>query len=316
MNIDKDYVNKLIEKLKNKVQDKKVLVGYSGRLDSVLLAKILQLAGIETKVVMIDNGLLRKNEVSEAIYNYKLIFNEDLEIIYAENDFLNLLKGITLPEQKRTIIGEEFIKIFSSLNKSNEYYYFAQGTIQSDIKESTKTKDGKFIKTHHNVGGLPKDFPFMELLEPLKKFYKPQIKEIAKILKLPKSIIRAQAFSGPGLSTRIIGEVTNEKLNLARESDYILRGIINKTKYKNILYQYFTVLIDTKSTGIKNNNRTYGNTIVLRLITSNNGLKAKFISLPYSLLNKISKNITSELCDVNRVVLDITSKPPSTIEWE
>ncbi|MCK9574905.1 MAG: glutamine-hydrolyzing GMP synthase [Clostridia bacterium] len=314
-----NFINTKVAELKNKLSGKKVLLAYSGRLDSVVCAQILYKAcGDNLICVFVDNGLLRKNEVEKVLQNYKNYFTLPLVTIYGKDRFLNKLQNIIKPESKRKIVGREFINAFKSYKseQTDKIDYFAQGTIRSDIVESVKSKDGKFIKTHHNVGGLPKNLGFKEIIEPLKDLYKTDIKLIAQKLNLPEELINYQSFSGPGLATRIIGKVTQEKINIVKEADFIFRDEIDKTDLKYKLFQYFAILIDTRSTGVIKGNRVFGNTIVLRAVITSNGIKAKFCKLPYKILQKVSTRITSEILGVNRVVYDITSKPPATIEWE
>jgi GMP synthase (glutamine-hydrolysing) len=236
--------------------------------------------------------------------------------VHAEDRFLKRLKGVIDPERKRKIIGEEFIRVFEEAARKISADYLIQGTIYPDRIESGFRKHSDTIKTHHNVGGLPEDIEFKAIIEPLRDLYKDEVREVAKIMGLPNELVNRQPFPGPGLAVRIIGELTKDRLDLVRKADKIVTDEIEQVGLGDCLWQYFAVLTETKSTGVKGDSRAYGFTIAVRIVESKEAMTAGFARIPYEVLERISTRITNELPQVTRVVYDITHKPPATIEWE
>jgi GMP synthase (glutamine-hydrolysing) len=265
----------------------------------------------------VDHGLLRegeKEEVEKALRSLGV----NLVSIDCKKNFLEKLKGIKDPEEKRKIIGHEFVRIFEEKSKEfGPFQFLAQGTLYPDVIESAKSLTGKpsKIKTHHNVGGLPENLNF-EILEPFKFLFKDEVRKIAKILNLPENIIKRQPFPGPGLAVRIIGEITEERLNILRKADTILQEELKNWDEYEKIWQSFAVLLPIKSVGVKGDQRSYEYTIAIRIVESEDGMTAQWVKVPYNLLEKISTRIVNEVSGVNRVVYDITNKPPATIEWE
>lgn len=313
----KEFINKSIAEIKEKVGDKKALCALSGGVDSSVAAVLVHEAiGDQLVCVFVDHGLLRKNEREEVEKVFRDEFKMNLIVVDAEERFLGKLKGITDPEQKRKIIGEEFIRVFEEEQKKLEDIEFlVQGTIYPDIVESVN-KDGKLaVKSHHNVGGLPEDVNF-ELIEPLKTLYKDGVRQVGRELNIAEEIVGRQPFPGPGLGVRVLGELTKEKLDIVREADFIYRDEIKKAGMENEIWQYFAALPNIQSVGVVDGERTYCHTIALRAVNSKDGMTADWVEIPLELLRKISTRITDEVKQVNRVVFDITNKPPATIEWE
>lgn len=311
-----NFVEEQVMKIKQEVKEKKVLCALSGGVDSAVVATLIHKAiGDHLTCMFIDNGLLRQNEVDDVMKVFQENFHMNIIKIDANERFLKKLKGITHPEEKRKIIGHEFISVFEEeINKVGQFDYLAQGTLYTDIIESG-TKTAQTIKSHHNVGGLPKNMNF-KLIEPLKVLFKDEVRKLGLQLGLPKKIVNRQPFPGPGLGIRVLGEVTFEKLEIVRQSDLILREEILKANLEDAIWQYFTILPDIASVGVMGDQRTYAYTIAIRAVTSIDGMTADWAKIPYDILEKISMRIVNEVQDVNRVVYDITSKPPSTIEWE
>lgn len=314
--IPENFVEKSIEEIKNVIGDKKAICALSGGVDSSVAAVLVHRAiGNNLICVFVDHGLLRKNEGDQVEEIFKKQFHMNLIRVNAQERFLNKLKGVTDPEMKRKIIGEEFIRVFEEeKNKLGHTDYLVQGTIYPDIVESGA--DGAaVVKSHHNVGGLPEDVDF-ELVEPLKTLYKDGVREAGRQLGIPDEIVNRQPFPGPGLGVRVLGEITEEKLKIVREADWIFREEIKNAGLENKIWQYFAALPNIKSVGVVNGERTYFHTIALRAVHSTDGMTSDWARIPYEVLEKVSRRITSEVEGVNRVVYDITTKPPATIEWE
>lgn len=313
-----NFIDSKVIELQEILKDKRIILGYSGGIDSMVCAKLLERASSDSLIcVLVDYGLFRENEVERIETDFKNCFkNLNLTVVNARSEFLERLENVTEPEQKRKIIGREFIKVFQKVkNDIGNIHYLAQGTIYTDIAESG-VNGKKLIKTHHNVSGLPSELGFEGMIEPIKTLYKKDVKTVASMLGLNDKVIDQQPFPGPGLAVRIIGEVTLEKLNILRRATTIVEQEIENAKINKKLWQYFPILTDLHSTGIRDSGRVYEKTVVLRAIKSKDSVRAKWSHLPYRVLDRISKRITSEIAGINRVVYDISSKPPATIEWE
>lgn len=310
------FIDDAVREIRQTVGEQKVLCALSGGVDSSVVAALIHKAiGDQLTCMFVDHGLLRKGEAESVVRTFGKKFKINLVKIDAKERFLNKLKGVTDPEQKRKIIGNEFIRVFEAESvKFGDHRFLGQGTLYTDIVESG-TDTAHTIKSHHNVGGLPEDMK-MKLIEPLNTLFKDEVRKVGEELNLPAEIVWRQPFPGPGLGIRVIGEVTEEKLEIVRESDAILREEIKKAGLDRDIWQYFTVLPDFKSVGVMGDVRTYAYTIGIRAVTSIDGMTADWARIPYDVLERISNRIINEVDDVNRVVYDITSKPPSTIEWE
>ena len=313
-----NFINSSIDKISNQVGDNKVLCAISGGVDSSVTAALLNKAINENLICLfVNNGLLRKNEADEVVNKFKEA-NIKVEYVDATEIFVSNLNTVIDPEQKRKIIGNTFISVFESFTKKfDNIKFLAQGTLYPDVIESATndSPNAAKIKTHHNVGGLPKDMNF-ELIEPLRNHFKDEVRLIGKELGLPDFLINRQPFPGPGLAIRIIGEITFEKLEILRNADWILMDEIKNNDLYEQLWQNFAVLLDVQSVGVMGDHRTYEYTIAIRAVKSEDAMTADWARIPYNVLDKISSRITNEVQGVNRVVYDITSKPPSTIEWE
>ncbi len=319
------FVEESIREIKAKVGDKKVLLALSGGVDSSTLAFLLHRAiGDKLTCMFIDQGFMRKGEPERLMEIFDRKFNIPVEYVNARERFLAQVAGVTDPEIKRKRIGHEFINVFETeSDKLGPFDYLAQGTLYPDVIESADTnvdpKTGERvavkIKSHHNVGGLPENLRF-KLVEPLRKLFKDEVRNVARSIGLPEEIVRRHPFPGPGLAIRIIGEVTPERLNILRDADFIVRDEISKQGVYHDYWQAFAVLLPIRSVGVMGDKRTYAHPIVLRFITSEDGMTADWAKVPYELLEIISNRIVNEVKGVNRVVYDITSKPPGTIEWE
>lgn len=305
-----------IKEIKEKVGDKKVLCALSGGVDSSVAAVLVHKAiGKQLTCIFVDHGLLRKDEGDQVEEVFGKTFDMNLIRVNAQERFLDKLKGVSDPERKRKIIGEEFIRVFEEeSNKLGDVDFLVQGTIYPDVVESG-TATSATIKSHHNVGGLPEDMK-LELIEPLRELFKDEVRKVGEELGIPRALVWRQPFPGPGLGIRVLGEVTEDKLALVREADYILRDEISKANLEQDIWQYFACLPNIQSVGVMGDERTYVHTVAIRAVTSTDGMTSDWARIPYEVLDKISRRIVNEVPSVNRVVYDITSKPPSTIEWE
>ncbi|AZL53906.1 glutamine-hydrolyzing GMP synthase [Aliarcobacter skirrowii] len=311
------FAKEQIAKIKAQVGNKKVLCAVSGGVDSSVVATLLfEAIGNQVIPVFVDNGLLRANEREqvETIFKGRGI---DLITVDASEQFLTKLAGVTDPETKRKIIGETFIEVFDKEAKKHQGVEFlAQGTLYTDVIESVSVKGpSKTIKSHHNVGGLP-DWMKFELVEPLREIFKDEVRELGLELGLPKMMINRHPFPGPGLAIRVMGDVNKPDLDLLRKADVILLDVLHSTGYYEKTWQAFTVLLNVKSVGVMGDNRTYDNTVCVRIVDATDGMTATFSHIPHEILETISRRIINEVHGINRVVYDISSKPPATIEWE
>ena len=313
------FIDQSVKKIKEQVGKKKVVLGLSGGVDSSVAAALIHKAvGKKLYCIFVNNGLLRKKEVDVVQKTFKTNFKMNLTVVDAEARFLQRLKNIEDPELKRKIIGDEFVKVFQEAAKRiKNVEFLAQGTLYPDVIESVSPTGGPsvVIKSHHNVGGLPKDMK-LQLVEPLRELFKDEVRVIGKNLSLPDGILKRQPFPGPGLAIRIIGEVTKQRVEMLREADERVLEEIKRAGLYEEIWQSFAVLLPIKTVGVMGDQRTYENVIAIRCVTSVDGMTADWAQLPYELMGKISNRIINEVEGVNRVVYDISSKPPSTIEWE
>ena len=312
-----DYAQEQIKAIKEKVGDKKVLCAMSGGVDSAVAATLIHKAvGSNLVCIFVDHGLLRKNEADDVMRVFKGEMGMNLIKVDASKVFLKQLQGVKEPEKKRKIIGKAFIDVFSEeAKKIGKVDYLVQGTIYPDVIESGLGKSA-VIKSHHNVGGLPSVVDFKEIIEPLRSLFKDEVRVLGKELGLPDFIVNRQPFPGPGLAVRIIGNITRNKIKICQEADAILREEIAKAGLESEIWQYFAVLTGMRSVGVMGDERTYDYTIALRAVTSIDGMTADWARIPYEVLSIISARIVNEVKHVNRVVYDVTTKPPATIEWE
>ncbi len=311
-----DYKQTAIRDVREKVGDGKVLLALSGGVDSSVAAALLaEAVGSQLTCVFVDHGLMRLHEGDEVEAAFAQ-WDVNFVRVNAEELFLDKLAGVAEPERKRKIIGEEFIRVFEQeAKKIGRVDYLVQGTIYPDVIESG-LGDAAVIKSHHNVGGLPDYVDFKEIIEPLRLLFKDEVRQLGRELGLPEYLVSRQPFPGPGLAIRVIGEVTKDKLDTLRLADFIFRDEIAQAGEDRRLDQYFAVLTNTRSVGVMGDGRTYDHTLALRAVTTADFMTADWARIPYDLLDKISTRIVNEVPGVNRVVYDITSKPPATVEWE
>lgn len=312
-----DFIENTVQALRQKIGDKKVILGLSGGVDSSVAAGLLSRAvGKQLTCVFVDQGLMRKDEGDFVEKTFTTLFDMTFVRVNCQDTFLEKLKGVTDPEEKRKIIGTEFYNVFwNEIRKEADKGFFAQGTIYPDCIESGKG-DADVIKTHHNRVKMPEDIEFEGVIEPLCDLFKDEVRAVGEKLGIPKELVWRQPFPGPGLGVRIIGEITAEKVRVLQDADAIFREEMAKTGYEKQLSQFFAVLPNVKTVGVMGDHRTYDHLIALRAVTTDNFMTADWAQIPYDLLAKVSNRITNEVEHVNRVVYDITSKPPGTVEWE
>ena len=309
--------DELIAQIRSQVGDKRVIGALSGGVDSSVASVLVHEAvGDQLTCIFVDHGLLRENEAEEVMQVYHDTLSLNIIKVDAKDRFLSKLAGVVEPEHKRKIIGEEFIRVFEEESKKlGGGEYLLQGTIYPDVIESG-TSSASTIKSHHNVGGLPKDIGFVGLVEPLRMLFKDEVRALGESLGIPHELVWRQPFPGPGLAIRVLGDVTEDKLQILRRSDYIFRDEIKKAGLAEAIWQYFTVFTGMRTVGVMGDLRTYDYIIGVRAVTSTDAMTVEWAEIPYPVLRRISERIIGEVPHVNRVVYDITSKPPGTIEWE
>ena len=314
------FVEETVKELKERIGSCKVLCALSGGVDSSVCAAMLAKAiGKQLTCVFVDHGLLRKNEREEvcSVFGEGGLFDINFVCVDARERFYSKLAGVTAPEAKRKIIGEEFIRVFEEeAKKIGAVDYLAQGTIYPDVVESGLGGESATIKSHHNVGGLPDFVDFKEIVEPLRDLFKDEVRQLGRELGLPEYLVSRQPFPGPGLAIRILGEITKEKADTLRLADAIYREELEKVGENKKMNQYFAVLTDTRTVGVMGDGRSYDRVLALRAVTTEDFMTADWARIPYELLDKISSRIVNEVKGINRIVYDITSKPPATVEWE
>ena len=312
-----NFISSSVSRIKEEVDNRKIICAVSGGVDSTVCATLVsQAVGKNLQGIFVDNGLLRKNESHEVLETFNK-FNLNIQLVDAKDRFLKALDGVVDPEEKRKIIGRVFIEVFEEeAKKIGGIEFLAQGTLYPDLIESRSFKGpSATIKSHHNVGGLP-EIMNLKLVEPLKELFKDEVRELGKKLGVPEKLLKRHPFPGPGLAVRVIGEITEKRLNLLREADAIFMEELQSSGYYDQIWQAFCVLLPIQTVGVMGDERTYENVVALRAVTSLDGMTADWAKLPYDLLQKISNRIINEVKGINRVVYDVSSKPPATIEWE
>jgi GMP synthase (glutamine-hydrolysing) len=311
-----DLIEKMIREVKTEVGESKAIIGLSGGIDSsVATALAARALNDRLTAVFVDHGFMREGEPEEIRKAFRK-YDINFVTANAQERFMQRLKRIADPEKKRRIIGEEFVRVFEEIAEEEGAEYLIQGTIYPDRIESGFRKHSEKIKTHHNVAGLPSEIKFKRILEPLRDLYKDEVRKVAKMLRLPREIASRQPFPGPGLAVRVMGELTEEKIKVAKKADRIVREEIEMRGLHRRLWQYFAVLTDTKATGVRGDARAYGYVVAVRAAVSREAMTASFAKIPFHTLERISTRITNEIPEVTRIVYDITHKPPATIEWE
>ena len=314
--IMKDLAKETIENIKEKYAGEKMICGLSGGVDSTIAATLVHKAiGDNLQCIFVDHGLLRKDEAKSVMEQYKEI-GLNVKMVDASKDFLERLKGVEEPEEKRKIIGNHFIEVFErEAKKFGDAKYLVQGTIYPDVIESGKGK-GSVIKSHHNVGGLPEDMLFEGVVEPLRELFKDEVRALGESIGVPEEMVWRQPFPGPGLAIRVIGDITEEKLEIVRETDAILREEVKNAGLNRDIWQYFTVFTPLRTVGVKGDERSYDYVVVVRAVSSKDAMTVEAFDMPYELQQTLSNRMINEVKGVGRIVYDITSKPPGTIEWE
>jgi GMP synthase (glutamine-hydrolysing) len=314
--IDKQFVDSIITDIKESVGSNKVIGAMSGGVDSSIANLLVHEAiGDNLTPIYIDSGLMREGETDLLSSVFEKHYQMKVEIVHAKDEFLKNLEGVTDPEEKRKVIGKTFIDVLNREAEKRDAISLVQGTIWPDVIESAGSKHSNVIKSHHNVGGLPADMK-LTLLEPLRNLYKDEVRQIGKILGLPEEITNRKPFPGPGLAVRVVGEVTDEKLSVLRKADHILQEEIENWDGHEKVWQTFAIYTGIKTTGVGGDFRSYGDLIAIRSIESHDAMSGNFTRIPYEILDTISTRMTNEVQSVNRVVYDVTNKPPGTIEWE